>query len=207
MDPEARPPICQLIDAMHAIGGGGPLPDMPLTEEAQACRRARLDRQTTLLMPVKTKKPVVVALPPRPTGPLDPNSVAARRLNAKKGGSTAGFGFPSEGTKHAGNESLLDLLADKEHNFDAFASSSHDPHHENTTAAVPSSQPAFVASFDMTGFDSTWGQDVPSKSVSREADFSWDNSHYGFPTFESTSTGHPPMISLGLSPYRKEPVI
>ena len=89
MDPEARPSIAQLLQALGAVANGKPLPYYVIPAEAierrkerEITAKKREEKNKILLL---KKKPVKI-VPFKPTGPLDCNSVAARRLAMKKGG-------------------------------------------------------------------------------------------------------------------------
>ena len=94
MDPEARPSVDEVHAAVEAVIGGNPMPSLPLSDEALECRRVReLNQSKRLNAPVK--KTAAAAPAPKVAVPLDSNSVAARRLAAKRG---TAVGTPAQTT-------------------------------------------------------------------------------------------------------------
>lgn len=89
MDAEARPSVQYLIAAIDAISTNSPLPPFELSPIALQRREERLAAQQRRASMAKRHVPNVV--PAREAAvPLAANSVAARRLAAKRGGGTVG---------------------------------------------------------------------------------------------------------------------
>lgn len=83
VDPEARPSIQQCLECVSSLAAGQPLPSHPLSEEAL---RRREERIAAGILRENKKKKAVAVPPARPKiTALDSNSVAARRLAAKRG--------------------------------------------------------------------------------------------------------------------------
>lgn len=109
LDPEARPTILEINSAIRAISQGNPLPPYELSEVAQQRKEER--RLAQLKRSNQTQKKSA-ALPTRGHVPLAADSVAARRLAAKRNGSsapgTSGIGsipHPGYGTPAASSSS------------------------------------------------------------------------------------------------------
>jgi len=85
IDPEARPSIGQIIDAITALLRNEPLPHYELSEEAIKKRQERLDREAHKAAKRDQKKKGKDIITPKRNAHLDSNSVAARRLAAAKG--------------------------------------------------------------------------------------------------------------------------
>ncbi len=120
------------------MAGHRPLPEHPLTEEAVRRRQERI--AANVLRESKSHKKVAAPVAPRKVAPLDSNSVAARRLAAKRGGTTPGAdlvgSFSPAERSHAHPAAGGDFAVD----FDAFGDSA-------PPAAVP---PAAAAHSDFT---------------------------------------------------------
>mmetsp|Transcript_15865 Transcript_15865/g.23892 ORF Transcript_15865/g.23892 Transcript_15865/m.23892 type:complete len:604 (-) Transcript_15865:166-1977(-) len=84
MEPEARPSVPQIAEAINAILTGAPLPPYELSDIAKQRKQERIDAQNRRAQLQKKKTPNV--LPTREHVPLAANSVAARRLAAKRAG-------------------------------------------------------------------------------------------------------------------------
>jgi hypothetical protein len=86
VDPEARPSISQLLAAFAAMATGKPLPHYEIPPEAVERRREREITAKKREEKNKSSKKIAPKITPlKPSGPLDSNSVAARRLAMKKG--------------------------------------------------------------------------------------------------------------------------
>eukprot|EP01039_Chlorochromonas_danica_P000800 gene800-868_t len=83
IDPEARPTVAELLEMVVELAAGRPLPPYQLTEEAIKRREARLEADK--VRECKNKKKAAPAPPPRKGQPPSSNSVAAKRLAAKRG--------------------------------------------------------------------------------------------------------------------------
>ena len=101
MDPECRPSASALYMATAELSKGQPLPPFELSAEALQCRERRLAAAVLKQQKKDSKKTPLTVIPPRNTQApaLDSNSVAARRLAAKRGqpvgGPTASVGVVS----------------------------------------------------------------------------------------------------------------
>jgi serine/threonine protein kinase len=158
MDPEARPSISQIIDAISAISKNQPLPSYELSQEALQKRKERIAMEEFNNNNNKksNKKSPVVA---RKQGPLDNNSVAARRLAAKRG---TPLPDPMQNNSSSINSSIPTFVAPQEDLFaqgggnqsnDFFQSNSFDDN-KVILAAVSSSIEA-SSLFDTVSFDDT----------------------------------------------------
>lgn len=86
MDPEARPSATECFQALSAIATGNPLPPYELSAEAIERRKQREAAAIKKEQKVAAKRHVPALVPQRSApAQLDTNSVAARRLAAKKG--------------------------------------------------------------------------------------------------------------------------
>lgn len=87
IDPEARPTVLDLLLAMREISRGAPLPPYELSPEAVQRRAARIAADE--VRKAKAKKKTGPTVPEvKRAAPPSVNSVAAKRLAAKRGGST-----------------------------------------------------------------------------------------------------------------------
>ena len=73
---------------------GTPMPQLTISEEAVRRRAERKENEEKRAYILASKKKNHAPVPPRPQGPLDSNSVAARRLAAKRGESISGPPVP-----------------------------------------------------------------------------------------------------------------
>jgi hypothetical protein len=86
VDPEARPSADQAFQALSAVATGSPLPPYNLSAEALQRRQEREEAAKKREIKTAAKKQVAPVIPQRAApAQLDANSVAARRLAAKKG--------------------------------------------------------------------------------------------------------------------------
>lgn len=84
IDPEARPIILELLLAMREISKGSPLPPYELSAEALQRRAARIAADEVRNTKAK-KKPTATPIDTKRSAPPSANSVAAKRLAAKRG--------------------------------------------------------------------------------------------------------------------------
>jgi hypothetical protein len=84
IDPEARPIILELLLAMREISKGSPLPPYELSAEALQRRAARIAADEVRNTKTK-KKPTATPIDTKRSAPPSANSVAAKRLAAKRG--------------------------------------------------------------------------------------------------------------------------
>ena len=104
VDPEARPSISQLLAAFAAMATGKPLPHYEIPAEAIERRKEREITAKKREEKNKSSKKVVPKVTPlKPSGPLDSNSVAARRLAMKKGIDPSG-GHSAHPAPHVAHE-------------------------------------------------------------------------------------------------------
>jgi hypothetical protein len=83
IDPEARPSAAELLKMLVELAAGRPLPPYQLSTEAIRRREERIAADQ--LREAKTKKKAAPVVPPRKGAPPSSNSVAAKRLAAKRG--------------------------------------------------------------------------------------------------------------------------
>jgi hypothetical protein len=144
-DPECRPTIADVFASFAALAGGRPLPDWSPSPEALECRQRRLE--AAILKEQKqqaNKKPAYNAVPARKSPQaLDNNSVAAKRLAAKRG---AGAGNLSPAIDFTASNSPASFQQTKSQpsapsslhfetfaNFDAFGTNSSAPQQQQDT--------------------------------------------------------------------------
>eukprot|EP01034_Spumella_vulgaris_P021833 gene21833-27904_t len=151
VDPEARLSVAQCLECTAALASNRPLPDFPLSAEAAQRRAERIAANE--LRQSKQKK-VVVAAPRKVVAPLDSNSVAARRLAAKRGG-TSGANTP--GTDLFGDNSSPRVNNTRQESskspefavdFDAFPSQESNSNSNSSAAFSSKSQGNQFADFD-----------------------------------------------------------
>lgn len=85
-DPEVRPTLDQLLYWISQLIQGQPLPEYILTAEAQQKRVDRIAANNVRAQKKSTKKPQPVAAPKATQAGVASDSVAAKRLAAKRGG-------------------------------------------------------------------------------------------------------------------------
>lgn len=85
-DPEARPTLDQLLHWVGQLIQGQPLPEHVLTPEAQQKRADRIAANNVRAQKKGAKKPQPVAAPKATQAGVASDSVAAKRLAAKRGG-------------------------------------------------------------------------------------------------------------------------
>ena len=193
MDPEARPSIAQLLQAFAAVATGRPLPNYEIPDEAIERRK---EREITAKKREEKNKNNLKKTPsklqaPKPSGPLDSNSVAARRLAMKKGGGGGGGG--SGGGTTAATQNDLFETDFSSNNASSDTSMTYD------TPAVSA-----IASSSAFGFDDAWGSDVGSfTKTARESD-------YSVPVFDAFNDNFnsdpPPPYAQSPSPSRSSNV-
>eukprot|EP00604_Paraphysomonas_vestita_P002304 CAMPEP_0174817966 /NCGR_PEP_ID=MMETSP1107-20130205/547_1 /TAXON_ID=36770 /ORGANISM="Paraphysomonas vestita, Strain GFlagA" /LENGTH=365 /DNA_ID=CAMNT_0016029191 /DNA_START=795 /DNA_END=1892 /DNA_ORIENTATION=+ len=166
LDPEARPTITEIRSAIKAISQGDPLPPYELSEVAQ---QRKEERRLSQLKRANQGQKKAAVLPTREHVPLAANSVAARRLAAKRSGATPGTGvdvigsvphpgYASTSTTSASSSSSADFLFDDQPIVSAPASSSKQTANEldffgTSTTSTTSSAPAPKASTSNDFFD------------------------------------------------------
>jgi hypothetical protein len=161
MDPEARPSLAETLYAIKAIAMGSPLPPYELSDQAKEKKEER--RQAQLRRANQTQKKSA-ALPTRDHVPLAANSVAARRLAAKRGG-TAATSEGSFSAPIASASSSSSFLFDDSAPIPAAASSSAPLDLFGPSHPAPAAQVASSSLFD----DFSAPTPVPAKTSSAPA--------------------------------------
>ena len=150
VDPEARPSITQLLQAFAAIATGKPLPLYVVPPEAIERRKEReiTAKKREEKNKSALKKAAPKTLPVKASGPLDSNSVAARRLAMKKGGAIDMIGHhaaaPSYQTEGQGQ--------------------APSPSHSQSQSDSHSVNAVFTSTTESTG-NSFFANDFPAQSV------------------------------------------
>lgn len=206
-DPEARPSIGQIIDAIGALMRNEPLPHYELSPDAVNKRQERLEREAVKAAKREQKKKgKEVVTPKKVNTHLDSNSVAARRLAAAKGqvnnvdtnlfshvDEVAATTFADFGSFSLVDETVHDTmppLPPKEESFNGFDAFAND---NNNFATQPTAGFQSFDAFDTPAFSSTTAGTFPAfTSTSSEA----------FPAFPDNQFA--PSVDNGFDMFKDE---
>lgn len=163
IDPEGRPSIPELLECARALLTGQPMPTLVVPEAVLQRRieRAENDKRRMQLLASKQKKNVAPA--PRAPAPLDSNSVAARRLAAKRGQVVSGPPAPIQPSAIISPKSLTTKSFD-EPKSEAFDSGGHATSGDFFGADFPSTGIISAAANDLF-FDDSSAPETITKSA------------------------------------------